>query len=505
MRAALGASRIRLLQQSISESLFLGGIGAVSGCAAAGALLKLIVSVAPDGTPRIQQAHIDARILGFAVAISICCGLLFGLPSAFHRLDIEFLTGWRSVGAPRHWPRHALIVVQIAVSLVLVTGATLLVKTLWNMERTPLGMEGDNVLIARVSLNSQRYPQNSRCAAFFDNLETRLTQAAIPTFALSDSAPPAGAARTHILANIEVESQPRDTQGTGGMVVWRYVTTRYFDVLRIPIRRGRGFSDADREASEDRIVLSEALARRLFPNQDPIGRRMRNAAEGEHWLTVIGVAGDVKNAGFAYPDDPEYYLLRKHVADHISGADNNGRAACSANVIVRLPTSTDLVAAAIRTATASIDPELPVSTDLLRTRIDHLTSRQAFNAALLSAFAAVGVLLAAIGLYAVISFMVVQQTQEIGIRIALGASPSGVVRMTMRYAVKSTSIAILLGIVGSLAAGRLLRSLLFGVSEKDPTMLAVSVTVVLALALVAAWIPSRRASRIDPLVALRCD
>ncbi|MGH9630913.1 MAG: ADOP family duplicated permease, partial [Bryobacteraceae bacterium] len=276
VRVALGAGRMRLMRQTLTESLLLGLIGGAAGCALAYALLQLFVSIAPDGIPRLQQASLDGRVLLFTLAAALAAGLAFGLAPALENPRAGALAGWRSVGDSRHMFRQVLITAQIAVSLVLLTAASLLLRSLWNLQNTSLGMEAESVLTAGIVLGQQRYSQPAQRMAFFGELEERLERMpGVTAVALSDSLPPSGATRTMIYSLIEVEGRPRPPEGTGGMVVWRAVTPDYFAALGIPILRGRGFEERDRAGAENPVLLSVSLARRLFPNDNPVGKRIR--------------------------------------------------------------------------------------------------------------------------------------------------------------------------------------------------------------------------------------
>jgi ABC-type antimicrobial peptide transport system permease subunit len=285
------------------------------------------------------------------------------------------------------------------------------------------------------------------------------------------------------------------------MVVWRYITPGYFETLGIPILKGRGFREEDRAIEEDIVILSDELARRLFGNRNPVGERVELSRD--IWFTVIGIAADVKNGGFAYPDDPEYYLLRKHTLDRTTGEIRGGRTPCGVSIIARTSEESNSAIGLIRSAVAEIDSTIPLKTEMLGDRIYQLTARQRFNALLLGMFAGIGLLLAAIGLYGVISFLVAQRRQEIGVRMALGATTGNIMRLVFSYAIRWLFAGIVLGVAGALVATRSLRTLLYGVPERDVLTLCFTIAVLSAVGLLATWAPSWRASRIDPMVALR--
>ena len=503
VRAALGAGRARLLRQMLTESVMLGAIGGVAGCGLATLLLRLFVSIAPNGILRLEQASLDARVLALALGASLLSGLLFGLSPALHIPGPSALAGWRAAGSTRNVFRHAFVTAQIAVSLVLLAGAGLLLRSLWNLQRVPLGMRTDNVLTAAIGLGPNRYPTAAQQAAFYDELESRLRRIpGIAEAAISDSLPPYGAAATMIYSVIDVEGRPPASQGTGGMVVWRAVTPGYFAALGIPIVRGRGFTDEDRQSSANTIILSDVLARRMFPGEDPLGKRLRPGRVGE-WRTVTGIARNVKNNGLAGADDPEYYVPRIRAGDPTAG--RMGGFLRRASLIVRSPLDPHVVAAWVRQEIAAIDPSLPVNLETMETRVGKLSDRPRFNAFLLATFAGMGVLLAAVGLYGVVSFLVAQRTREIGVRMALGATSRSIARMVLGDAFRWSLSGAVLGLAGSFFAARFLRALLFGVKEHDLWAPAAAVALLLGVALAAAWAPSRRASRVDPMRALRHD
>jgi len=494
VRAALGASRARLIRQAFTESLLVAATGGAAGCALAAILLHVFVAIAPEAIPRLQQASLDLRVLLFTLAVSLVSGVLFGLAPALAQPRAEALAGWRSLGARHDLFRHALVAAQICASLVLLTCASLLLRSLWNLQNQPLGMRTDSVLTAAITLGQKSYSEPVRQLAFFEELETRLRRLpGVTALALSDSVPPIGPARSTIYSVIDVAGRPRAAEGTGGMVTWRSVTPGYFAALGIPILRGRGFDEQDRDPQRNVVVISDTLARRMFAGEDALGKQIQPGRSGP-WLTIVGVAGNVKNTSLAERDDPEFYVVRKH---------SPNAAARWATAILRGAVDPAAMARWVRTEVAALDPTLPVNIETLDQRVGKLAERPRFNALLLGLFAGMGLLLAAIGLYGVMSFLVAQRTQEIGVRMALGATPATIARLVLGHAARWTVAGAAAGAIGSLFAVRLLRAMLFHVSGKDPWTWAAAVAVLLAIAMLAAWIPSRRAARVDPMQALR--
>ncbi|MGD1097649.1 MAG: ABC transporter permease [Bryobacteraceae bacterium] len=501
LRIALGASRVRLMRQALTEALVLGVAGGVIGSALAWALVRVLVGIAPNGIPRLEQASLDGRVLLFTLTASLLAGLIFGLAPATQAPKAESLTGWRVSGGRRMPLRESLVTAQIAMALVLLTSAGMLLRSLWRLESVPLGIQADHVVVADFTLGKQRYAQDARQLEFFNELETRM--AAVPgatTVVISDSLPPVGGSRARPLASIQVDGQPRLAEGTGGMVAWRYVSPGYFKTLGIPILRGRGFEEPDRAPGEEPLIVSESLGRRLFPQQDPLGKRLIIDAH----FTVVGVAADVRNAGATQRADPEYYALRKHTLDDVWRNQMPGNVGWRhAFVAIRTPLNPATVADWMKREIAALDPTLPVTTTTMDQRVSRIAQGPRFNAILLSLFAAIGVLLAAIGLYGVMAFLVGQRTQEIGVRMALGATRSAITKLVLSKAMLWTLSGAALGLVGSFFAANMLRTLLFEMPDKDPWTFAVALPVLVAITLAAAWIPSRRAARVDPIAALR--
>jgi len=467
-------------------------------------LLRLFIAIAPRGLPRLQQAALDPRVLLFTLALSVACGMLFGLAPAMHRAPAQLaLAGARSSPAsPGAW-RQFLVATQVAICLVLLAGASLLLRSLWNLQNQPLGMRTDSVLLAEMTLGQSRYSQPEQELAFFDQLESRLRRLpGVKALALTDSVPPGGWEHYRIYAAIAVRGRPHFGEGTGGPVDWRAVTPEYFSVLDVPMVRGRGFTERDRDPDQHVIILNQTLARRMFPNHDPLGQQLQPGLDGP-WYTVIGVVGDVKNDGLAAPAAPEYYVVRRHAGGAASDPPNY----INHHVYVLLRTGMKAAAMAdlARSDIAALDPTLPISIDTMRQRVSQMESRPRFDAALLSLFAVLGILLAAIGIYGVIAFLVTQRTQEIGVRMALGAGTGDVLRLITGKGLLLITTGTAAGVAAELALSRLLRGLLFEVAPNDPLTLCAAAGLLIAMAVLATYLPARAATRVDPMVALRYE
>ena len=491
VRAALGAGTGRLLRQSLTESLLLSLIGGALGTALAAALLHLFVASAPAGISRLEQAAIDTRVLSAALAITVLSGLIFGLAPVSRRPALESLTGGRVAGHRGQWLRPGLVVLQIALSLVLLTGAGLLLLSLWKLANVPLGIRAESVLAIQAQLPRQRYPERMQQLAFWEAVEERVTR--LPgagPFAITNSLPPSGQAMATIYASMEIQGRGKlAADGTGGMVVIRQVTPGYFPLLQIPIRRGRPFTEQDRHLPDSVVILDETLAARMFPDQNPIGQRIKSGDTG--WMEVVGVAGNVRNAGLVRTPDPEFYMLKRHLP-----AD--GRLANT--VILK---ANPALAPAIRDEFRRLDPGLTIQIDTLEQRVSQLQSKPRFHSLLLGGFAAAGLILSAIGLYGVIALLVTQRTAEIGIRMALGATPANIRNSVLSQAASWLFAGIGIGSLGAAASVKLIESLLFGTSPMAPLPIIGAVASLSAAVLLAAWLPARRAARTEPTRALR--
>jgi putative ABC transport system permease protein len=504
VRAALGAGRPRLVTQRLNESLILGLAGGIVGCMVAFVLLRLFEVLAPAGIPRLGQAGLDGPVLLFVFCIAIVAGILCGLPPALATPSAQALASARSVGAGRGWFGPALVAVQVCVSLVLASGAGLLLETLRNIEIIPLGLSARHVVTVEISLGTETYRTDAQRTGFFDRLGTRLrTLPGVDAVAASDSLPPSGGMHARPFFVIHAEGQPPFEKGTGGMVAWRAVTPGYFRILGIPILEGRGFIESDRDPHANVVVLSRMLAARLFPHENPVGLHIQLDPPSGAWYAVVGVAANVKNSGLVEAAAPEYCLIQKSAPDFGLAGQLRPGDLSHGYFLVQSALPEAAVANEVRGAVAALDPTLPVSIEPFDLRIERLEVRPRFDAVLISLFAGLGVVLAALGLYGVLSFQVAGRRQEIGVRLALGAAPRAVLKMMVWRGLRVVIAGLVVGLGLALGATRLLGGLLYQVKADDPRILTVAVLVLFIVVLAACAIPARRAARIDPVAALR--
>ncbi len=497
IRAAIGASRARLVRQTLTESLLLTFTGGVLGLLLGNAFLKIAASLAPAGIPRLQNATLDARVLAFTLAITLLCGLLCGVIPSLRTASVQALTGARSTSV-HSWTRPALVTVQIALASALLYSASLLSESLWKLQETPLGIATNNLISTSVSLRDARYAQTPLRDDFWNRLDDQIARLpGVTSYAFSDSLPPSGRAATRIFARMRIDGKPEDVRGgTGGMVLWRSVTPAYFKTMGIALRQGRVFTTAEDAKigpqQPPALVLSERLARKLFGTPDAAGRLVKPGPDAP-WSSVVGVVGDAKNNGFE-PDDPEFYAPLSR---------QSGRA----NLILAVRTSANpaLMRDLMRNAITALDSHIPLTFETMEQRTSQLTEGPRFNTAVLGFFSLAGLLLGATGIYSVVSFLVSQRTKEIGIRLALGASAQSIRQLILRNAIVWTLAGCGAG-TGLVALGLpYLKNLLYQTPPTRPWTAGAVLAGMAAVAILASLVPAIRAARLDPIQTLRHD
>lgn len=496
VRFALGATMARLIRQAFTQALLLALAGAVAGCTLAEMLLRVFIAISPAGIPFLSEARMDSRIVLLAILLSLGCAVLFGLVSALPKPSAISLAARSKTPSAGTALRQGLVVGQIAISIVLLSGAMLLLRSLWNLQGQNLGMHTRHVVTVNVAL-SERYETSQRQMAFYQQAEQVLRRLpGITAVGLSDSLPVGGIEAGGLSGQIAVAGEPAPIGNPDIRLVWRWVTPDYFRALDIPIIQGRNFTDVERNSNGHFLILSKSLARRMFPRGNAIGQSMKPTPD-DPWYSVVGVAGDVKNSGLAEQNEPEYYRLRRNFI-----ADWDPRGIRSVMILATtLPPSA--VAPWVRFQIARIDPTAPVDIETLKQQVGKLAARPRFETALLGFFAFTGFMISVIGLYGVTSFVATQRTQEIGVRIALGARRINILRLILWEGVRLISLGGTVGLVTALALSRVLKSLLFNISPYDPESFAGVALLLTIVALVATLIPARSAMKVDPVVALR--
>jgi predicted permease len=491
VRSALGASRGRLIRQTLTEAVLLALVGAAAGIALAEGLLRVFVRLAPTGIPFLNRAGLDLRIALFTVLLSLVCGALFGLLPAIETPRVAALAARAAKFRTRTVLRRSLVVGQIALSLVLLSGAALLFKSFRNVEEQSLGMQTGGVFTAQIALPGFRYDTTRKQMQFYLDAEAAIRRLpGIRAVAFSYSVPPGGWQSHMRWTDVTIDGKPYQGEETGSPLTDRKVTPDYFPALSIPIVRGRGFTEEDTHSAQRVVILSRLLAARIFPGIDPIGRRVNGD-------TVVGVAENVKNGGLVEPDAPEIYFLRGN-----SDSDWDGKKPV---MVISSVLSPKAVAPWVRSQIARIDPTVPVQIETLDQTVSKLRDRPRFETALLGFFAFCGLLMALIGLYGVISFLATQRTQEIGVRMALGATRMNILRLIVAEGVRLIAVGGVLGIGAAVVTSQLLKSLLFNVGPRDPFIYAAVALLLALVALAATLVPARIAMKVEPVVALRYE
>jgi putative ABC transport system permease protein len=491
VRSALGASRGRLIRQTLTEAVLLALVGAAAGIALAEGLLRVFVRLAPTGIPFLNRAGLDLRIALFTVLLSLVCGALFGLLPAIETPRVAALAARAAKFRTRTVLRRSLVVGQIALSLVLLSGAALLFKSFRNVEEQSLGMQTGGVFTAQIALPGFRYDTTRKQMQFYLDAEAAIRRLpGIRAVAFSYSVPPGGWQSHMRWTDVTIDGKPYQGEETGSLLTDRKVTPDYFPALSIPIVRGRGFTEEDTHSAQRVVILSRLLAARIFPGIDPIGRRVNGD-------TVVGVAENVKNGGLVEPDAPEIYFLRGN-----SDSDWDGKKPV---MVISSVLSPKAVAPWVRSQIARIDPTVPVQIETLDQTVSKLRDRPRFETALLGFFAFCGLLMALIGLYGVISFLATQRTQEIGVRMALGATRMNILRLIVAEGVRLIAVGGVLGIGAAVVTSQLLKSLLFNVGPRDPFIYAAVALLLALVALAATLVPARIAMKVEPVVALRYE
>ncbi|HEX5707633.1 MAG TPA: ABC transporter permease [Pyrinomonadaceae bacterium] len=502
IRIALGAGRARLVRQMLTESLLLSLAGGALGLLVALWGIDLFVSLSPGDIPRLGEVGLDARLLGFTLVVSLATGVGFGLLPALQATRLDPQIALREGGAKategrrRRRARNLLVVSEIALAQLLLVGAGLLMLSFLRLQAVNPGFDAENVLTARVALPPAKYGDTAKKVAFYDAVLERLR--ALPGVRSAGLVMnlPLGGSRMN--RGFVVEGRPEARADENVTVDYQVVSRDYFETMRIPVRSGRGFTDADTPESPRAALVSESMARKYFPGEDPVGKRIAfgDAKRAESWRTIVGVVGDVRHASMDAQPFPGAYTLY--------GQDKESWSRVA--FVVRTEADPKGLAAAVRREILAVDPQQPVSNiQTMEETLSASIKRPRFVTALLGVLASVALALAVVGIYGLMSYTVTERTHEIGVRMALGAQTRDVLRLIVGEGLWLTVAGVGCGLVGALILTRLMSKLLYGVSATDAATFAAVSLVLATVALVACFIPARRATKVDPMVALRYE
>ena len=505
VRRALGATRGRVLRQLLTESLLLALLAGGLGLLLAFWGKDLLLALAPADIPLPQDVSMSGGVLLFVFGVSCLTALLFGLAPAWHIAGRELQTSLqeggrsRTAGRAHHRLQNTFVTVEFGLSLVLLIGAGLLIRSFSNLLRTDLGFQPDHVLAMEIPLPAQAYPRAWQIRNFYQRLADEVPSLpGVKEAGIADDLPQQAA----VFHTLELEGRPQ--VGKPPAVTETWVLGHYLQTMRIPLLAGRWFNRNDGPSSPPVVLISRNMARKYWPGQNPIGKRLRQE-EYQPWITVVGVVGDVSDGAGSRQPQPHIYIPFPQVSDSIT-AENVVGVGRSMNLVVRAAGDPSALAPAVVAKVHSLDPDVAVAN--IQTMPEVVSAALAgprFNTSLLSVFAGFALFLAAMGIYGVLAYAVTQQRHEIGIRMALGAQPRHVLRFVLSWGARLACLGALFGIVAALAFSHLMAGLLFGVGPTDPFTFTGVTVLLLLVAGLASYVPARRATRVDPMIALRCE
>jgi putative ABC transport system permease protein len=498
VRSALGASRGRLIRQFLTESVLLALMAGALGVLLASWGVALLVSAATGSIPRATEITVDGRVLGFTLIVAVLTGVIFGLAPALQASNVDLNTALKDTsrgsggGLRRARVRSGLVVTEVALSVVLLIGAGLLIRSFVLLQNVDPGFNPQQLLVANISLPSSRYSRTEQRAAFYTQLCQELS--ALPGVVSAGAAQSLPLTGSDSRTLVAIDGRPVPPLAERPIVSMGIVSPEYFRAMGIPLLRGRFFTDHDIESSPTTVIINQSFARRFFPDEDPIGKRMLGGGAQPQVREIVGIVGDVRHNALDTSPAEALYL------------SSNQRPQLAMSVVVRTSGPPSSVSGAIRSRVLSIDKDQPIaSVQTMQEIVSSSISNQRFTLLLLGLFAAVALALAAIGIYSVMAYTVTQRTGEIGLRMALGAQTRDVLKLVVGQGMAMALIGIGVGLGGAFALTRVMSSLLFSIGATDPITFIAIPLILGGVGLAACFVPARRAAKVDPMIALRYE
>ena len=504
VRAALGASAGALIGQLLLESVLLSLTGGALGLGLAWLAIRALVRYGTAALPRLSEISIDPLVVLFTLAVALATGVLFGLAPAvtFARIDLNSVlraSGRGTSGdAVRAFLRNALVVSEVALTMVLLTGCGLLLRSLWTLQQVDRGYQVTQTLTFKVALPESRYKDMAVARFYGKLLEEIEGTPGVELAGMARDVPLSGANPT---LNYVIEGAPPLASGDQPRARFRLASADYFKTLRIPLLRGRYFELADIETSPAVVIINEALAKQMFPGKDPLGLRLRCGIPGSAFASIVGIVNNTRSIGLDTDPGPEtYYPYRQVVPALMSFVEG------TASIAVRAKGEPEALTGAMRGVLRRLDPELALfQAKTMEELLNDSVAQPKFRTLLLVAFAAVALVLAVIGLYGVLAYSVTQRTQELGVRMALGASSADILKLVIGQGMRLALLGVAIGMVAALVLAGAIEKLLFGVKPWDAAAFVATPALLLAVALVATYLPARKALKIDPLISIRSE
>ncbi len=500
VRVAMGAGRARIVAQLVTESVVLGVLSGLAGLLIASWGTRALLAMAPEGIPRLDEVRVNGTVFVFAVGVASLCGVLFGLAPALRAAGLPLVDGLKEGGrsgasVSQRRTQRALVVCEVALALILSVGAGLMIRSLAALTSVDPGFAPTQLATFRLKLPEGRYDTPQKITSFFEAVRARLEgDPAIRSVGSSTSLPPDQNSMTDSFIAEGQQIPPNQSPPVGPLI---FVDEHYFTTLGIPLVAGRFFNERDVPDTPPVVIVNETLARRYFPGGNAVGRRLKQGGSerpNNPWMEIVGVVGDVKYTGLNEPPEPAFYLADRQ------------QPFSSRFVVVRTSADPRSAINTIRSAVWALDRDVPVTRLYTLTELMDLSvSAPRFRTTLVTVFAVLGLVLAAIGIYGVMAYTVSERARELGVRVALGATTNDVMRMVLSEAFALAAAGVALGVAGAIATTRLMSAMLFGVTPTDPATFVAIAGILMAIALAGSYVPARRATRVDPMATLRSE